>query len=255
MLTINYQKRAQALPHEIPVFDNTTTIQHMSIIMDGNRRWARERGLENWQGHHAGMERIKLAIEFALEHHIPHLSLWTFALQNFVRSAKELNYLFNVLAQEFAQREAQNLINAGIQVRFIGDRSAFPAQLISLIEDIEEKSKGGTKLKLYLLFCYSGREEIIHACKEIARLVQAGGCPADAINQELFTQHLWTAGIPDPDLIIRTGKDNNRLSNFMQYQSAFSELYFLDCYWPDITKKQLEDALVFFTRCKRNFGK
>lgn len=256
MWAINYQKKVHARHHEITSSHaDNAGIQHLSIIMDGNRRWAQKRGLEKWQGHKAGMERIKLAIEFARERNIPHLSLWTFSLHNFARSSEELNYLFNVLAQEFAKQEAQSLIDAGIRVRFIGDRTKFPETVISLINDIEEKSKKCTALNLYLLFCYSGREEIIDACQRIAHQIEEGNLSSHEISETLFRNYLWTTGIPDPDLIIRTGDGNTRLSNFMQYQCAFSELYFTDCYWPDITKKELEKAVNFFAQCKRNFGK
>lgn len=233
---------------------HTTQLTHLALIMDGNRRWAQERGLESWQGHQKGVGPLKQAIEFCLEQQIPYLTVWAFSLQNFKRKAEELNYLFNILAEQLAHKEAQELADAGIKIKVIGDRSRYPSHLVPLIDAIEEKTKNNTKLTLVILFCYSGREDIIQACKKIATQIENKTLTADNITAEFFEKQLWTHGIPDPDLVIRTGKGNTRLSNFMQYQCAYSELYFLDCNWPDVTKQHLQAAVNQFAHTKRNFG-
>lgn len=229
-------------------------IKHLALIMDGNRRWAKERNLPAWQGHQEGVKPLKMAVQFCLDHKIPYLSAWAFALQNFKRSPEELHHLFDIIAKQIATNEADNLAQSGVRLRFIGDRSFFPHDLVPLIDDLEEKTKHHTDLTLCILFCYSGREDIVDACKKIARASARGELDPETITPDLFGRTLWTSDIPDPDLVIRTGKGNRRLSNFMQYQVAYSELYFLECNWPEVTREHLEQAVTSFAHTQRNFG-
>ena len=227
-------------------------IKHLACIMDGNRRWAIRKGWFTWQGHKAGLEAVKRVVSFCLENNIPYVSLYTFSLENFKRSDEEKNYLFDLIISGFKDVH-QDFIERGIKVCFIGDRSLFPANVIPTCERIEQETAHLTNLQLNLLFCYGAQQEIVGGIKRLVHDVKVGKLSEDDISNELFERYLWTRGIPEPDLIVRTG-GAQRLSNFLLYQAAYSEFYFLDCLWPDITKKHLTSALLFFNECQRNVG-
>jgi len=229
------------------------SIQHLGIIMDGNRRWARKHGYKPWIGHKQGVTPVKTTLEFCLKHAIPHVTLYAFSLENFKRPKDELDYLFNLLAKELAAKELNALFEKGIKVQFIGDATQFPVQLQKTIQTVEEKTAQGTHLTLHLLFCYGGQQEIIAATQRIAQDVAAGALNPEDLTSEIFEQKLWLSDAPRPDLIIRTG-GAKRLSNFLTYQSAYSELCFLDCYWPEITEDDLALAVNQYEVTQRNFG-
>ena len=228
-------------------------IKHLGIMMDGNRRWARKAGMAPWLGHKKGVDPFKMTVKFCLKHKIPYLTLYTFSLENFKRSQEELDYLFNVLAQELAGKEVDQLFQEGVRVIFAGNRSLFPKQLTSIIKDVEEKTKDGKNLTLTLLFCYGGQQEILEATKKIATAVKNGTLSPDALTKDQFEECLWTGKVPPPDLIIRTGR-RQCMSNFLCFQSAYSELYFSDLYWPEFTEKDLINALQSYCERIRNFG-
>jgi undecaprenyl diphosphate synthase len=221
--------------------------------MDGNRRWARKNGLKSYIGHYHGIEAVKKAISWCLRHKVPYLTLYAFSLENFKRSQDELNYLFNVLAQEISSSNFSDLLKHGIRMRFIGDRRYFPSSIIDKLQEIEHNTAEGTQLFVDILFCYGGQQEIIDATKKLAKQVKDDQLPIDNITESLFEQQLWSHPTPVPDLVIRTGGDK-RLSNFLTYKIAYSELLFLDCYWPDLTEQELDKALVEFQKRKRNYG-
>lgn len=225
---------------------------HLACIMDGNRRWAKERGMVPWYGHSQGVEAVKRVVEFCIEKKIPYLSLYTFSLENFKRSPEENGYLFKLMVEE-AQKGVEEFKKHGIRLQFIGDRTLFPEQLAPLLDRVEKETAHLQTLHVAFLFCYGGRQEIATAAKNIARKVKSGQLKADDITPEVFGQHLWTSEFPDPDLIIRTG-NVSRLSNFLLYQAAYSELYILDCLWPDLNRDHLQTAYDAFVACKRNFG-
>lgn len=222
--------------------------------MDGNRRWAKKRSLIPWQGHKEGVEPVKRAVEFCVENDIPYLSLYAFSTENFKRSTEELNHLFGIIKEGLSDKDFNKLLSHGVKIKFIGERSLFPPDLIAKINETEQQTKNGDKLTLLILFCYGGRQELTASCREIARKVSAGHLKPEAITPELIEEHLWTAGIPSPDLVVRTGGEK-RLSNFYPWQSTYSELLFLDKYWPDITKEDLAHIVRTFENRKRNFGK
>lgn len=228
-------------------------IKHLACIMDGNRRWARKMGWEILQGHQQGAQTVKKVTEFCLEKGISYLSLYTFSIENFQRSETEKRYLFELVAKN-AQEGLEEFIKKGVRVRFIGDRTLFPEQLVSVCQEIEEKTKHLTSLQLNFLFCYGARQEIIGGIKQLVRRILDGRLSEADITDEVFQDYLWTSGIPEPDLIIRTG-NVRRLSNFLLYQAAYSEFYFLDCLWPELTIQHLEAALASFDTCQRNYGK
>ena len=227
-------------------------VKHLACIMDGNRRWAAKQGLPSFSGHSQGLEAIKNVIRFCLEKKITYLSLWAFSIDNFKRSVEEQAYLFDVLsyqaAQEFSEFNAE-----GVHIRFIGDRTLFPKGLRSLCEKIERDTIDGNVLFINFLLCYSGQQEIVDATKRIAIKIKKGDLQESDITPALFEHFLWTGAIPSPDLIIRTG-GHHRLSNFLLYQIAYSELYFTDCLWPDITDIELTMAINYFNECQKNFG-
>lgn len=228
-------------------------MQHLAIIPDGNRRWASQNKLESFFGHQKGMETVKSAIAVCIKNGIQYLSFYTFSLENFRRSDIEKRYLFNLLAQGF-KKELAELIQSGIRVRFIGNRLMFPEQMRQTISSIEAQTAHLDKLTLNLLFCYGGQTEIAHAAKKIADDVKKGLLSIDDINEHTVSNALWTAGTPSPDLVIRTG-GVVRTSNFLLYQTAYSEWMFLDCFWPDVTEARLEQCLDNFKETQRNFGK
>jgi len=227
-------------------------MRHLALIMDGNRRWAKQQGLRAFYGHGRGVETVKRVVDFCLKKKISYLSLYTFSLENFKRSPDEIRYLFELLIRETEQWLDQ-LLEQGVRVRFIGDRTQFPSEVIPSIENIEQATGAATTLQVSLLFCYGGQQEIINGVKEIISRVKTGAMTEHDLNEELFKNFLWTSGIPEPDLIVRTG-GYQRLSNFLLYQAAYSELYFLDCLWPDLQTDHLEQAVAHFELSQRNFG-
>jgi undecaprenyl diphosphate synthase len=228
-------------------------IKHLACIMDGNRRWAMNQGLVSWLGHQNGLNAVKRVIDFALTKKIEYLSLYTFSIENLQRSEAEQRYLFEVLAQE-ALRDLDEFKSKGVRMRFVGDRALFPKTVQPVCKQVEQETAHCTALQVNFLLCYGGQQEIVDTAKRIAIKVKKGDLQADDITVALFDQLLWTGSMPSPDLIIRTGGDN-RLSNFLLFQCAYSELYFLDCLWPDISSAELESALIYFDKCRKNFGK
>ncbi len=231
---------------------STARIQHLAIIMDGNRRWAKKRNLIPWLGHSKGIPAVKITVEFCIEQKIPYLSLYAFSLENLHRSRQELDHLFALMAEETEKLHDQ-FIKENIRVRFIGNRALFPAQLTESINRLEQDTRENTRLIINIMFCYGGRQEIIDGIKTAVRAIQEGIITPEKLTAEVFKHYLWTGDIPDPELIIRTG-GCHRLSNFMTYQSIYSELYFTSTYWPDIQKKELLQALDYYASCQRNFG-
>ena len=228
-------------------------IKHLACIMDGNRRWAIRQGLLSFFGHRKGLDAVKLVINFCLKNNIQHLSLYTFSTENLQRSQEEQRYLFEVLAQE-AANELEEFKQKNVRMSFIGDRALFPKSVQPLCEKIEQETAHCTALEVNFLLCYGGRQEIVAATQRIAAHVAQGQLRPEDITLEVFENNLWTARTPSPDLIIRTG-GQKRLSNFLLYQCAYSELYFLDCMWPEISVEKLEMALTYYHECQKNFGK
>jgi len=227
-------------------------IQHLACIMDGNRRWAKKRGWLPWYGHREGIQASKRVMNFCIAKKIPYLSLYTFSTENLKRSELEKDFLFTTLVHE-AHAELQMLKEQGIRIQFIGDRTLFPQSVVAMCDKVEQETALGNALCVNLLFCYGARQEIMHAIKKVVQDVQHGAYTEQDITEDYFKQQLWAGNMPDPDMIIRTG-GMHRLSNFLLYQAAYSELYFLDCLWPEIQIKDLEKALDYFNACQRNFG-
>jgi len=227
-------------------------MQHIAIIPDGNRRWAAANKLQTFLGHRKGKDSVKSAITVCIKNNINHLSIYTFSLENFNRSEEEKNYLFSMLVQELTDTLPE-MMKKGVRIRFIGDASYFPEQTKEMINTTQEETKNNDKLNLNLFFCYGAKQEMVHAARALAKQVKDGKLNIDDINEKTISDHLWTAGIPDPDLMIRTS-DAVRISNFLLYQSAYTEFKFLNCFWPEVTENLLQKCIDDFNGVKRNFG-
>ncbi len=250
LLTIPVFHRIYTLWNPASLIGNTP-IHHLAIIMDGNRRWAQKHNLIAHAGHRKGAETVKWLLRYCVKQGIQIVSIYAFSLENFQRSKEEVQNLFALLI-ESAEESLPDFLKYGIRVRFIGDRKVFPASVAKAIEKLEEATKGCTTLQLNIFFCYGGRQEILSAVQEIVKDVRAGKL-TDITSEELFKKYLWSENLPDPDLIIRTG-GVKRLSNFLTYQTSYSELYFTDRLWPELTEGDLDEALRDYARRKRNFG-
>ncbi|MBP6869996.1 di-trans,poly-cis-decaprenylcistransferase [Candidatus Babeliales bacterium] len=224
-------------------------ITHLACVMDGNRRWATRQGQLPWIGHKAGVKTVETVIKFCLHHKISYLSLYTFSLENFKRSEQEQSYLFNIVIQQ-AEGYVPQFIEQGVAIRFVGDISLFPQSVQDICHKVQEQTKAGEHLQVNFLFGYGARQEIFAATKKFAELVASGA----NLTQKDFESLLWTAGTPDPDLILRTG-GVQRLSNFLLYQSAYTEIRFVDTLWPDLTESEIFDAVTSAVLAQKNIGK
>lgn len=227
-------------------------IKHLACIMDGNRRWARKQGLALLRGHRAGAETIKVATQFCLKKNIPYLSLYAFSIENFKRPEEEKQYLFQLLEHE-ASNQIKEFLDNNIRVFVIGDKSQFPTHIQDICKRIEDETAHCTALQINFLFGYGGRQEIVHSFKAIAHDLLHGRIALDDINETLVYKNLWLGSVPEPELIIRTG-NVQRLSNFLLYEAAYSELYFFDCMWPEMTEAHFEQALAYYEGTQRRFG-
>jgi undecaprenyl diphosphate synthase len=226
--------------------------QHVAIIMDGNGRWAQERGLLRTEGHRAGMERIRDAVTFCLEAGIKYLTLYAFSTENWKRPPEEVGFLMS-LFKEGIRNEVNKLHQQNVRVKFLGFRTGLDPALVALMEESEAKTAGNTALTLNFALNYGGRSELLHACKAIARAAVAGEITPKAITETLIGSYLFTAGQPDPDLLIKPGKEF-RISNFLIWQMAYTEFYFSELYWPDFNTDAFREAVHFFSRRERRFG-
>jgi len=222
--------------------------RHVAIIMDGNRRWARKNGLEEFQGHAAGVEGVRGIIRHAVRRGVPVLSLYAFSRENWGRSDEEVDGLLQLLGKVIAN-ETDELVRQGARVRLLGRIEELPPETALSIRGALEATAGGERLQLNIAFNYSGRTEIVDAIRKIA----AQGLAPDEIDEDVVAAALYTAGLPDPDLVIRTA-DEQRLSNFLIWQSAYAELYFSPLLWPDFGAGAFDAALVEFASRHRRFG-
>ena len=217
-------------------------MNHIVFVMDGNRRWARKKGWRAMYGHKEGVESVKRVVQFCLEKQIPHVSLYTFSLENLKRPQEEKNYLFDLIAQQ-AEHGFDEFVTSGVRVRFVGDTQQFPPHIVPVIKRLEEKTAHCTKLQLNFLFCYGARQEILSGIKALVQKVKAGLLAEDQISDEILMEHMWTHGIPEPDLIVRTG-GVKRLSNLLLFQAAYSEFHFLD-WWRFLLDVSFLEACCF----------
>ena len=223
--------------------------KHIAIIMDGNGRWAKARGLPRAEGHRQGTENLRRIIRACVEFGVEVLTIYAFSTENWRRPALEVRLLMTIL-QTVIQRELQELSDNGVQIRHIGKLERIAPALQKEILHACEYTKNNHRLILNVAFNYGGRDEIVHAIQQIVR----DGIPADQISEDTVNRYMYTGDLPDPDLVIRTSGEL-RLSNFLIWQAAYAEYYFTDTYWPDFDKSELYKAIEEYARRTRRFGK
>jgi len=222
-----------------------TPIKCVGIILDGNRRWAVARGLPKLEGHKAGMEALKRAVQFSHARGVEHLIVYAFSTENWSRDPKEVEYLM-ILFQNAVQGEIRKLGKEGVRIRFAGQRGRFTSALREAMSTVEKETAHNTSITLWICLSYGGRAEIAQAAASAAAIGE--------VTEESLTRHLWTREMPDPDIIIRTGGEK-RLSNFLPWQSVYSELFFVDTFWPDFSSKDFDAVLSEFALRERRHGK
>jgi undecaprenyl diphosphate synthase len=225
---------------------------HVAIIMDGNGRWAKARGLPRTAGHHRGAEAARRAVVGAAELGIGYLTLFSFSSENWNRPPAEVDDLMALL-RLYLRKELRTLQESDVRLKVIGDRDRLDREIVALIEQAEQETASNRGLTVVIALSYGARAEIAGAARRIAEDVRAGRLDPEAVNETAFASRLLTAGIPDPDLIIRTSGEK-RISNFLLWQGAYAELVFLDRFWPDFTKDDLEHALHEYHGRERRYG-
>jgi len=223
-------------------------LTHLAIIMDGNGRWAKARGLSRSAGHRAGTETAREIVRECRKLGIPFLTLYTFSKENWARPAQEVGFLFDLL-RDFLSAELPSLVEQSIRLNVLGELDELPLTTRQVLRHAMDRTRGCTAMMLNLALNYSGRHEILRACKA---LIQRGVAAKD-VTEAMFGGELYTAGMPDPDLVLRTSGEQ-RLSNYLLFQTAYSELYFTDVAWPDFHAPELHAALAEFGRRHRRFG-
>ena len=225
---------------------------HVAIIMDGNGRWAKQKGLPRQVGHREGMKSVRETIEGAIEAGIKILTLFAFSTENWNRPRKEVASLISLL-RHYSRKECDSLKRQGVEVHVLGEIERFDDSTKEAVDLIVEGTKGGRTLRLNLMISYGGREEILRAVKVLAERVDQGGLAVDDIDEEVLRQTLLTGNMPDPDLLIRTSGEY-RISNFMLWQIAYTELHITPVLWPDFTREHLFEAVLDYQRRDRRFG-
>jgi undecaprenyl diphosphate synthase len=232
---------------------NGTIPRHVAVIMDGNGRWARERGEPREAGHRAGMKAVRETVEGAIESGVEILTLFAFSQENWQRPVPEVRALMSLL-EIYARKERQELKEKGVEVEVLGDVSRLGMVTRAAVRDIVSHTAGGTALRLNLAISYGSRAEITRAARALAERVQRGTLVPEEIDETLLENELYTAGLPDPDLLVRTSGEH-RISNFMLWQLAYTELHISPVLWPDFTREDLFEALLDFQRRERRFGR
>lgn len=231
---------------------NNNIPRHVAIIMDGNGRWAKERGKERIEGHFEGVASIRRSVESAIDSGVEYLTIYAFSTENWGRPQSEVNALMELVV-ESVKSETPQLCKQGVSVKIIGDKTAFSPKVNDALGYIEEQTSAGEKLTMIIALNYSSRDEITRAMRQVATMIKKGEMLPEAIDAELISSKLDTAGVPDPDLIIRTSGEQ-RLSNFMLWQASYAELYFPDVLWPDFGKEEFERALQEYALRNRRYG-
>ncbi|MGV6808162.1 MAG: polyprenyl diphosphate synthase [bacterium] len=235
----------------IPVKEQAYPLKHLAVIMDGNNRWAQERGLSGIAGHENGVERIRTLLEACKEHNIDTLTLFAFSSENWARPEGEVRALMSLFAS-YLKREARRLAESNVRLQIIGSRKRFSSRLVKLIEEAEDITRHGAR-RLILAADYGGRWDIAEAAKSLARDVEKGQLKPDDIDEAKMQSRICLGNLPMPDLCIRTAGEH-RLSNFLLWQLSYSELYFSDCYWPDFDAIELARAVDAYYNRQRRFG-
>ena len=227
--------------------------QHVAVIMDGNGRWAKRQGLPRIMGHKRGVDALKDLLRCCKDWGIKALTAYAFSTENWKRPQEEVEFLMS-LFQRVLRQELREMVEENVQIQFVGNLQALPSSLQTEISRSMAETKNNQSIKFTVATNYGGRQEILQACRAIAQKVQEGILKPEEISEELFESHLYTAGIADPDLLIRTSGEM-RLSNFLLWQMAYGEIYITDTLWPDFDRKEFHRALCAYQQRERRFGK
>lgn len=225
---------------------------HIGVIMDGNGRWAQARGQPRTHGHAEGVKSLRRLVELCIRYGVDYLTVFSFSSENWSRPKEEISFIFSLL-RRFVASDLERLVQNNVNVRVIGSRDGLDPSLSRLIDDVEDKTRANTGLKLMVAFNYGGKAEITDAVRRIARQVADGSLEPEAITEATIAGELYTAGVPDPDIVIRTSGER-RFSNFLLWQSAYSELAFVDCNWPDFDEAAFLGVLEDYSARERRFG-
>ena len=227
--------------------------QHVAIIMDGNGRWAKSKELDRIFGHREGVDSVDKVMEAASDLGVKYITLYAFSTENWNRPDTEVNALMEILS-EALKKYIEKISQNNVRLMVIGDKSRLSKVTLSNLSEAEKMTEGNTGLTMILAISYSSRWEIVEAAKRIAAEVKTGALDVEAINEQIFSNHLATAGIPDPDLLVRTSGEL-RISNFLMWQLSYSELYFTPVSWPEFKKEQFFEAIIDYQKRERRFGK
>ena len=225
---------------------------HLAVIMDGNGRWAKARGKRRTEGHVKGVHALRNLVELCISYGVGHLTVFSFSSENWSRPPDEISFIFNLM-RRFIASDLQQLIRNNVRVRIIGTRRGLEPSLLRLIDDVEAKTANNTGLVLVVAFNYGGKAEIVDATRRIAEDVAAGRLAPEDITEATVEAALYTVGMPDPDVIIRTSGEQ-RISNFLLWQAAYSEFVFVDEYWPDFNEASFIRVLETYALRERRFG-
>jgi undecaprenyl diphosphate synthase len=241
------EETLQSVPSDL------TIPTHIAIIMDGNGRWAEQRHRPRLYGHKHGVDSVQAAVETCREVGVRHLTLYAFSTENWRRPSLEVNGLMGLL-KSYLEQELQNLLHNDIRLRCLGQSDRLPTAVRTILHQVVERTAACSTMTLNLALNYGSRAEIVYAVQQLCAKAGSGALSISAIDEECLSQHLFTTGQPDPDLLIRTGGER-RLSNFLLWQASYAELYFTDIHWPDFRRQQLLDAIAEFSRRQRRFGR
>lgn len=243
--------RTGTSPEPLPAGGDPPAPEHVAIIMDGNGRWAKAKGLPRTAGHERGVEALRRTVEASVELGIRYLTVFSFSTENWRRPAAEVNMLFALL-KAYVQLDLARLKQDGVRIRVIGERDGLPPDIAELVTRAERETTSNSKFHLTIAFNYGSRNEILRAAAAYAKAIAAGECDG-AVNERGFEAYLDTRDLPDPDLVIRTSGEH-RISNFLLWQAAYAELLFVDVLWPDFNRAHLENAISRYHERERRFG-
>ena len=234
---------------DIKAIVKNTNLKHIAIIMDGNRRWAKEKHLPSAMGHQKGVDSLRSTMRLFDRFGIKYLTVYAFSTENWNRKKEEVEFLMGLLAKTLLN-ELDDMHKENVRIRFLGDLTKLSKNLVDIVKNAENKTKDNTGVNLNIAFNYGSRDEITNALKAIVQ----EGLKSEDITEETVSNHLYTKDIPDPDLLIRTGGEK-RISNYLLWQLAYSEIYVTDAYWPEFDENELSKAIVEFEHSNRRFGK
>lgn len=234
---------------DIKAIVKNTDLKHIAIIMDGNRRWAKEKHLPSAMGHQKGVDSLRSTMRLFDKFGIKYLTVYAFSTENWNRKKEEVEFLMGLLAKTLLN-ELDDMHKENVRIRFLGDLTKLSKNLVDIVKNAENKTKDNTGVNLNIAFNYGSRDEITNALKAIIQ----EGLKSEDITEDTISNHLYTKDIPDPDLLIRTGGEK-RISNYLLWQLAYSEIYVTDAYWPEFDENELSKAIVEFEHRNRRFGK